>query len=713
MKRLALLFLGIIASFIISAQNTDNFNYQAVIRDANGSPKANTNVTIAIDIVQGTVSGIVVFNETHTTTTNAFGLVNLKIGSLNPADFSTINWANSPFFLKISVDGIEMGTNQLISVPYALHAKKAETYTETDPIYTASQSYSITPAHFANWNTAFSWGNHATAGYLTSVNETDPIFLAHPANGVTSNRIADWDNAFAWGDHGSAGYLKSFTETDPIFLAHPANGVTSNRITDWDNAFAWGDHGSAGYLKSFTETDPTWSAVSANYYTKTNLQTSGASQLHFNNITSKPTTISGYGITDAMTTAHDANGITSTNISDWNTAYGWGNHSGLYRLISYVPAWSEITSNPFNFSSPVNNQLLKYNSISSNWENWTPDFLTTEVDGSITNELQTLDLNTNQLTISSTSGNTVTFTNWDTDKTDDVTVVTPPSTGDMLYYNGINWSKIPVGTNGQVLTLNASGIPEWQTSITIPTASTQAATFSLPTTIFNGIVNPNKLPTTVTFEYGTTTGYGTTVTASQSPVNGGSNTSVSYNLSGLIAGTSYHYRVKAVNAIGTTYGDDMTFTFLGIGINYAGGLIFYIDASGQHGLVAAASDQNTNISWDNGTYSLTGASGTAIATGQSNTTAIVNVQGIGSYAAQICDDLNLNGYTDWFLPSRDELTLMYTKLKLNGYGGFTSVNYWSSSESNSDNAYIIYFGNGASGLDTKDIPHYVRAARAF
>ena len=70
------------------------------------------------------------------------------------------------------------------------------------------------------------------------------------------------------------------------------------------------------------------------------------------------------------------NSISSTNISNWNTAYSWGSHTGLYRPITYVPGWSEITSNPFLLTSPANNQLIRYNSISGRWENWTPNFLT-------------------------------------------------------------------------------------------------------------------------------------------------------------------------------------------------------------------------------------------------------------------------------------------------------------------------------------------------
>jgi hypothetical protein len=80
--------------------------------------------------------------------------------------------------------------------------------------------------------------------------------------------------------------------------------------------------------------------------------------------------------TDPVFSLSAAYGITSSNITNWNSAFGWGNHSGLYRPVSYVPAWGEITSNPFFFSSVANNQLIKYNSSSGKWENWTPNYLT-------------------------------------------------------------------------------------------------------------------------------------------------------------------------------------------------------------------------------------------------------------------------------------------------------------------------------------------------
>lgn len=98
-----------------------------------------------------------------------------------------------------------------------------------------------------------------------------------------------------------------------------------------------------------------------------------------------------------------------------------------------------------------------------------------------------------------------------------------------------------------------------------PSGLTQTPTNITPTgAILNGTVNPNDLSTTVTFEYGTTTSYGSTAAASQSPVTGNAMVNVTAEISGLLPATTYHYRVKTVNSIGTTYSEDKTFTTLGI-----------------------------------------------------------------------------------------------------------------------------------------------------
>ena len=131
------------------------------------------------------------------------------------------------------------------------------------------------------------------------------------------------------------------------------------------------------------------------------------------------------------------------------------------------------------------------------------------------------------------------------------------------------------------------------------------------------------------------------------------------------------------------------------GKTYQGGLIAYLNTSDGTGLIASSTDQTGGGPfWGGG---LPGSTGTAIGTGQANTTAIVIALGGGGlYGAKTCDELSLNGYDDWFLPSKDELYQLYLNLKLNGLGGFP-VNgfYWSSSVFSSSDFWVVHINNGS------------------
>jgi len=498
-------------------------------------------------------------------------------------------------------------------------------------------------------------------------------------------------------------------------------------------------------------------------------------------ITEKPTTIEGYGITDAF------NGTWVSLTGKPTTIAGYG-----------------ITD--FDFTGVTTNDLLKFDG--TKWTKFTPNYLTSEVDGSVTNEIE---------------------------------MPTNAVAGDMSYFDGTNWIRVPKGTVGQILTMDATNVPYWQNGSAFsnpiaPTATALAASnvlmnsvtfngtvnangfstmvqFEYGTTIeygsivdlggtnrtpvigntntnvseninallanteyhfrlktsnavgvtysddltfttsgaaptvtslaatsiisvgakLNGTVNANGFNTTVSFDYGTNTGYGSSATATQSSVTGNTDTDVEATITGLTLGTTYHFRVKAVNALGTIYGSDMTFiAAYGIGENINGGFVFYIDGTDLHGLVCAPTDQSTGAIWGCIGTLITGADGIAVGTGNQNTIDIVNGCSTAGIAARLCNDLDLNGYTDWFLPSIDELGLMYTNLYLNELGhlgGLESYSYYSSSEYNSDWAWFYNFGiyshprcyGGAQGEGAnKDgydgviyKPSHVRAVRAF
>jgi hypothetical protein len=159
-----------------------------------------------------------------------------------------------------------------------------------------------------------------------------------------------------------------------------------------------------------------------------------------------------------------------------------------------------------------------------------------------------------------------------------------------------------------------------------------------------------------------------------------------------------------------------------IGDTHQGGIIFYLDASGKHGLIAAPSDQSTSAAWWNGSYVDTYAYGNGIGAGEGNSQGIRRWQGICSscYANELCQDLNLGGKTDWYLPSKYELNLMYENigqgnaLGLGNIGNFANNYYWSSKEIDNFDAWDQYFSNGSQSSNNKNYAFSrVRAVRAF
>ena len=157
-----------------------------------------------------------------------------------------------------------------------------------------------------------------------------------------------------------------------------------------------------------------------------------------------------------------------------------------------------------------------------------------------------------------------------------------------------------------------------------------------------------------------------------------------------------------------------------VGDTYAGGVVFYVDASGCHGLVAAPTDQSSSAVWGCYGIAVAGADGTAIGTGYQNT---IDIEAAACSApgnpADICANLSLAGYTDWFLPSKDELNLMYQNigpgnaLGLGNVGGFANNGYWSSTEYDNNYAWFFNFYNGYANVNYKYDTFYVRAVRAF
>ncbi len=131
MKKSVTILAAVLITASVFAQAPQKMSYQAVIRNSSDQLVVNTQIGMQISILQGSSTGTPVYVETQTPTTNANGLVTIEIGG--GIGFDTINWANGPYFIKTETDltgGTNYtisGTSELLSVPYALNAKKAET----------------------------------------------------------------------------------------------------------------------------------------------------------------------------------------------------------------------------------------------------------------------------------------------------------------------------------------------------------------------------------------------------------------------------------------------------------------------------------------------------------------------------------------------------------------------------------------------------------
>ena len=237
MRKINLLLGMLLFSAIAFAQAPNKMSYQAVVRDAADQLLANKAIGFQVTIEQGTAGGAAVYVETFTPTTNANGLVTLEIGTGNivSGDITTIDWENGPYFIKTETDPTGgtsyslAGTTELMSVPYALHARKAAIAdsvvggtTESDPVFTASPAGGISGSDISNWNLDTSITNEIQ---ILSISN-DSIYLSDGGFAVLPVAVNN--------DNDSTNEIQQLiSSNDTLYLNNGGGFVTFTNLINW------------------------------------------------------------------------------------------------------------------------------------------------------------------------------------------------------------------------------------------------------------------------------------------------------------------------------------------------------------------------------------------------------------------------------------------------------------------------------------------------
>jgi hypothetical protein len=764
---LRILFFMLLSIVMIKTNAQTGLNFQGVARTSNNVILASQAITIKLSILQGSATGTADYTETRRVTTNAQGLFTAVIGDTGAistlGNFTNINWKLTPKFLKIEMDAaagnnfITMGTTQFQYVAYAQFAKSVD----------AENIVGIVPVTLGGTGVNSLTGLK-TALTLNNVNNTTD--LTKPISTLTQTALDLKLNAADTIKYTKQTYSDSALLTKLSIKGNATTATTAGTASTATklatsrniNGVAFDGSGDitvtadAGTLSGTTLKSTVTGSSLTSVGTLANLTVTNA--------------IAG-SITGNAATATTAGNITATTNT---TLTSLSNLATVGTITSGVWSGTAVavekggTGATTASAARTNLGLVIGTNVQAPLTAGTDYLIPTGSAASLTNFPTFNQSTTGNAATATTAGNITATTNTTlTSLSNLATVGTITSgvwSGTAVAVEKGGTGLISSGTNGQVLTSTGSGTLTWTTPSTTATKLTTARKI-------NNVDFDGSGDITVTADAGTLTG-----TTIKSTVTGSSLTSVgtltSATVNGkVIVGASTSASTSAVLEVNSTnqgflpprvyaaqrdaivspvagltiwcincgeYGELNVYNgvawknmlgsstssvpSISIGQNYYGGKIAYILQSGDpgydpntpHGLVAATEDQSTGIQWyNNNDYTTTGATGTAIGTGLSNTNTIITSQGATStsYAAGLARAHNGGGYTDWYLPSKDELNKLY--LNRIAIGGFAGNYYWSSTEYDFDYAWYQYFTVGYRGNSAKNYSNYVRAIRAF
>jgi hypothetical protein len=831
MKRILLSFIAIaIATLSSFGQSPEGFKYQAVIRDAGNLILTNQAVGMQLTIQQGSIGGTAVYTEAFSPTSNAFGLVNLEIGTgMSTDDFTIIDWANGPYFMETAVDitgGMTyevMGTSQLMSVPYALYAKTSGNGEGPQGPTGAAGAVGAQGPAGENGNDGVPGpqglqgpagadstvpgptgpagtngidgidGDDGAQGIQGLTGSTGPTGPAGADSTVPGPAGADGINGQdgidgaqgpqglqgpagadstvpgpagadgingqdgidgAQGIQGPAGE-NGINGPDGITGAQGPQGLTGPAGTNGIDGID-GDDGAQG---STGLTGPAGANGNDGADGATGLQgpigLTGPAGANGTNGNDGATGSDGQDGDDGITgqsaydvwislgnTGGEADFIASLTGPQGND--GVVDYDSLANIISVDSSFTANVSGSigggcdFSFPEGLDGEVITVGNLNLNIGYTVPSgkklyiLNYTPVPASTPNALlinginigsnpnYPLILNPGDVLNGSNGSTYVSFNGFLTDSSPTITAVSDVAS---LYdgYTVPSGKKLYIFTHASAYPILINGInigsPLNDPIILNPGDVLNASNTNGVVVRFNGYLADEN--------YFAGCGGGSSNSASNATIDSLSQV-VSTLDSTLTALTSLFVfgcmDPAAFNYNSSANINDGSCNFIpSIGDTYQGGIIFYLDGNGG-GLIAAPSNQSSGASeW--GCIGTSIGTGTAIGSGFQNTAMIELGCATPNTAADVCANLTLGGYNDWFLPSRYELVEMHQNigqgnaLGLGNIGGFANNYYWSSSEAfgGSSTAWIKYFGITTSGVNSwnKDELEYVRAIRVF
>jgi len=719
MKKTLSTILSVLFCAITFAQSVpQGINYQAVARDANGDVLMNQALTIQFSVISDIATSAVSWQETHTVSTNDYGLYTAIIGGGTATNvgssvtFDVIDWGASNHLLKVEVDFgsgyLDMGTTAFMSVPYAINSTPQSLTISGDTLFISSGNSIVIPGLSLINSLIVQGCTDITAfNYNVSANTDDGSCIA-VVLGCTDSTAYSGYNPLANTDDGSC---------IPVVL-----GCTNSTALNYDPLANTDDGSCIAVVNGCTD------ATAPNYDPLANTDDGScipvvlgcADSTAFNyNVSANTDDGSCIAVVNGCTDATAPNYDPLANTDDGSCclldevtltmtdSYGDGWNGGTLTIDGVT--YDQPTTGPANTSDTYTlcvdlSTCIAVIYLAGSWSSensWSISDASGTVlasAGNVSGQFGTCILGCTDLTAfnynalaNSDDGSCIAVVNGCTDATAfNYDPLANTDDGSCIIY-GCTDSTAYSGYNPLANTDDGSCIP-------VVNGCTDATAFN-----YDPLANTDD---------GSCIIYGCTDSTAFN-YNANANTDDGSCIAVVLGCTD----AAAPNYDPLANTDDGS--CIAIGSTYQGGIVFWLDGNGG-GLIAAPTDQSYGAEWGCFGTTISGADGTAIGTGNQNTIDIEAGCTNSGTAADICANLTLGGYSDWFLPSKDELNEMYLNIGQGlagtsaNVGGFAYTNYWSSTEDGNYYAWMQMFNFGID--QSSHMKYYnanVRAVRVF